>query len=202
MANINSKTQARKKVREAHAKANEARLDRERHSVDDAALFLVELGRLAAVDEWEQGRAVENRADGERRRHEHRQASAAAVSRMLDRGESLTAIAELAGVKVSEVRAVLKSAGAQTGAAPRAARRGARTKARRMGRARRSATRRTRSVSVELLNARGWGRGRGGAAALSGVELRLIDEDLRCRAPVSPVAVDGIAHYRRITRRW
>jgi hypothetical protein len=37
---------------------------------------------------------------------------------MLDRGETLTAIAELAGVKVSEVRAVLKSAGAQTVAPP------------------------------------------------------------------------------------
>ena len=35
------------------------------------------------------------------------------MSRMLDRGETLTSIAELADVKVSEVRAVLKSAGAQ-----------------------------------------------------------------------------------------
>jgi hypothetical protein len=118
MANINSKTEARKKVREAKAKANEARLERERHNVDDAASFLVELGRLAAVDEWEQGRVVEIRAEGERRRHEHRQQGAAAVSRMLDRGETLTAIAELAGVKVSEVRAVLKSAGAQPVAPP------------------------------------------------------------------------------------
>ena len=113
MANINSKTAARKKVREAQARANEARLERERHNVDDAASFLVELGRLAAVDEWEQGRVVEIRAEGERRRHEHRQAGAAAVSRMLDRGETLTAIAELAGVKVSEVRMVLKSTSAQ-----------------------------------------------------------------------------------------
>ena len=118
MANINSKTEARKKVREAQAKANEARQERERHNVDDAASFLVELGRLAAVDEWEQGRVAEIRAEGERRRHEHRLEGAAAVSRMLDRGESLTAIAELAGVKVSEVRAVLKSAGAQLVAPP------------------------------------------------------------------------------------
>ena len=82
MANINSKTEARKKVREAQAKANEARQERERHNVDDAASFLVELGRLAAVDEWEQGRVAEIRAEGQRRRHEHRQAGAAAVSRM------------------------------------------------------------------------------------------------------------------------
>lgn len=66
-----------------------------------------------------------------------------------------------------------------------------------MGRAQRSATRRTRSVSVELPNARGRearARRRGRAAS---VELRLLDEDLRCRAPVSAVAVDGIGHHRR-----
>jgi hypothetical protein len=113
MGNINSKTEARKRVREAQARANEARLQRERLNVDDAAALLVELGRLAAVDEWEQGRVAEIHAEGERRRHEHRQEGAAAVSRMADRGETVAAIAELAGVKVSEVRAVLKSAGAQ-----------------------------------------------------------------------------------------
>jgi hypothetical protein len=118
MANINSKTEARKKVREAQAKANEARIERERHNVDDAASFLVELGRLAAVDEWEQGRVIEIRAEGERRRHEHRQAGAAAVARMQSRGETPAAIAELAGVKVGDVRAVLKSAGAQPVMAP------------------------------------------------------------------------------------
>jgi hypothetical protein len=118
MANINSKTEARKKVREAQMKANEARLERERHNVDDAASFLVELGRLPAVDEWEQGRIIEIRAEGERRRHEHRQAGAAAVERMQRRGETLAAIAELAGVKVGDVRTVLKAAGAQPLAAP------------------------------------------------------------------------------------
>ena len=40
------------------------------------------------------------------------------MSRMLDRGETLTAIAELAGVKVSDVRMVLKSTSAQPVAAP------------------------------------------------------------------------------------
>ncbi len=105
---LNSKTEARKRVRGAQARANQARLERERHNVDDAASFLVELGRLAAVDEWEQSRVVEIRAEAQRRRHEHRQAGAAAVTRMLERGETLTAIAELAGVKLSDVRAVLK----------------------------------------------------------------------------------------------
>jgi len=118
MGNMNSKAAARKRVREVQARANEARLQRERHNVDDTASFLVELGRLAAVDEWEQGRIVEIRAEGERRRHEHRQAGAAAIARMQQRGETLAAIAELAGVKVSDVRMVLKSASAQPVAAP------------------------------------------------------------------------------------
>ena len=42
---------------------------------------------------------VEIRAEGERRRHEHRREGAAAVSRMLDRGETPTAIAELPASK-------------------------------------------------------------------------------------------------------
>jgi hypothetical protein len=109
MANINSKNAARKKVREAQARANEARQECERLNVDDTASFLVELGRLAAVDEWEQDRIEAIRAEGNRRRHGHRRTGAAALSRMVDRGETLTAIAKLAGVKVREVRAVLKS---------------------------------------------------------------------------------------------
>jgi hypothetical protein len=115
---INSKVAARKKVREAQMKANEARQERERHNVDDAASFLVELGRLGAVDEWEQGRIVEIRAEGERRRHEHRQVGVAAVARMQARGETLAAIAELAGVKVSDMRTVLRSTSAQSVAPP------------------------------------------------------------------------------------
>jgi len=118
MVNINSKSQARKRVREAQIRANETRVEHERQNVDDAASFLVELGRLAAVDEWEQNRIFEIRAQGERRRHEHRQAGAAAVARMQGRGETLAAIAEVAGVKVGEVRAVLKAAGAQTASSP------------------------------------------------------------------------------------
>jgi hypothetical protein len=39
VVNINSKSAARKKVREAQMKANEARLEREHHNVDDAASF-------------------------------------------------------------------------------------------------------------------------------------------------------------------
>lgn len=104
MVNLNSKTQARTRVREDQIKAKEARIDRERHDVDDATSFLVEQGHLASIAEWEHNRVQEVRVEAERRRHEHRQAGAAAVARTQARGESLAAIAELAGVKVGEVR--------------------------------------------------------------------------------------------------
>lgn len=77
MVNVNSKTQARKRVREAQIVAKEAHVEREHHNVDHAASFLVEQSRLAAIDEWEHNRVQEVRAEAERRRHEHRQAGAA-----------------------------------------------------------------------------------------------------------------------------
>jgi hypothetical protein len=46
MVNISSKADARKRVREAQNKANEARAERERQNVDDTASFVVEFGRL------------------------------------------------------------------------------------------------------------------------------------------------------------
>lgn len=118
MGNINSISQARKLVREAQSKANEARVERERQNIDDAAAFLVEQGRVAAVDEWARNRINEVHAEAERRHHEHRLAGAAAVSRMQERGETLARIAELAGVKVAEVRSVLKAAGARPATRP------------------------------------------------------------------------------------
>ena len=159
MANINSKTEARKKVREAQAKANEARQERERHNVDDAASFLVELGRLAAVDEWEQGRVVEIRAEGERRRHEHRQEGAAAVSRMLDRGETLdrdrragrrqsqrrACRAEISRRRAGAPPGALRTPGAAPSAAPEAGG---------LARHRRLVSRRAHLVSVRVFSVR------------------------------------------------
>ncbi|VBA32224.1 hypothetical protein LAUMK4_05695 [Mycobacterium persicum] len=113
MGNIKSISKARKLVREAQSKANEARIERERLNVEDAASLLVELGRVAAVDEWEHNRISEVRAEAERRRHEHRVAGAEAVARMQQRGETISGIAELAAVKVGEVRAALKAAGSR-----------------------------------------------------------------------------------------
>ena len=110
MANISSKSQARRKVREAQARANEERAQRERDNVDDAATIMVERGRILGVDAWEAERRDIVQAEAERRRDEHRMAAAAAVVRMQRRGESVSRIAELADTTLAEVRALLKFA--------------------------------------------------------------------------------------------
>ena len=51
MVNIQSKNQARRMLRDAQAKANEQRAQRDRDNVDDMAAFLVARTRLAGVDE-------------------------------------------------------------------------------------------------------------------------------------------------------
>src|SRR5258708_8490190 len=53
MAGNTSKVEARRRVREAQARANEARAQRERANVDDAATLVVAVGKVGEVDAWE-----------------------------------------------------------------------------------------------------------------------------------------------------
>ena len=118
MVNISSKSQARRKVREAQVRANEARARRERDNVEDTATLLVAQGRLAGIDQWEAERIAQVRAEGDRRRQEHRAEAGAAIKRLQARGESLQTIAALAEMSVAEVRAFVKCAPAQRVSAP------------------------------------------------------------------------------------
>jgi hypothetical protein len=114
MATNTSKVEARRRVREAQARANEARAQRERANVEDAATLMVAAGRVSEVDAWESERLAQVRdqvrAEGNRRRADHRAEAGAAVARMQHRGETLATIAELAGVGVGEIRAMLRYA--------------------------------------------------------------------------------------------
>ena len=110
MADYNSKTMARKKVREAQQKVRDERELRERANIEDMATFLVSRARLAGVDQWEADRVAQVSAEASRRRDEHRVAAAAAIARIRARGESLAAIARLAETTVSDVRAYVKFA--------------------------------------------------------------------------------------------
>ena len=110
MVNIQSKSQARRVVREAQAKANEQRAQRDRDNVDDMAVFLVARTRLAGVDEWQAERVAQSALEADRRRDEFRAEGAKALERIRGRGESVGAIAALANVSESEVRSFLKTA--------------------------------------------------------------------------------------------
>ena len=112
MAGNTSKVEARRRAREARARANEARAQRERANVDDAATFVVAVGKVAEVDAWETERLAQAREQvrrgGEPKRVDARAEAAAAIARMQQRGETLATIAELAGAGVGEIRAMLR----------------------------------------------------------------------------------------------
>ena len=109
---ISSRKARRGKWREAQARANEERAQRDRANVDDMATFLVARTRLASVDEWQAERVAQIGLDADRRRDEHRSEGAAAVARIKGRGESIATIAALATISESEVRSYLKAASA------------------------------------------------------------------------------------------
>ena len=109
-----SKVEARRRVREAQARANEARAQREKANVDDAATLVVAVGKVGEVDAWETERLAQARdqvrAEANRKRVDHRAEAAAAIARMQQRGETLATIAELTGASVGEIRALLRHA--------------------------------------------------------------------------------------------
>jgi len=110
--NIQSRTAARKRVRESQARAQEDRARRERENLEDMATFLVRRNRTAAVDDWQAERVAQVAAEAARRRDEHRRAAAAALARIRARGETISAIAQVAETTESEVRSYLKLASA------------------------------------------------------------------------------------------
>jgi hypothetical protein len=109
-----SKVEARRRVRQAQARANEARAQREKANVDDAATLVVAVGKVSEVDAWETERLTQARdqvrAEANRKRVDHRAEAAAAIARMQQRGETLATIAELTGASVGEIRALLRHA--------------------------------------------------------------------------------------------
>lgn len=109
-----TKLEARRRAREAQARANEHRVTRERENVEDAATYVVAADKLREIDTWETARlaaACEHvRREADKRRTEHRDAARAALTRMQRRGETLTTITELTGEGFAEIRAMLRHA--------------------------------------------------------------------------------------------
>jgi hypothetical protein len=109
-----TKLEARRRAREAQARANEDRATRERENVEDAATYVVAVDKLREIDAWETARLAavceQVRHEANKRRTEHRTAAHTALTRMQHRGGTLTLIAELTGAGFAEIRAVLRYA--------------------------------------------------------------------------------------------
>src|SRR6476469_5919627 len=108
MAQIESKHDVRRKVREAQAQVNRERLQRESDNGEDMVAFLVAEQKVGAVSEWEAERHELVRLEAEQRRAEQRLEGARALARMRDRGETVADIAQLGGCSVKLVRRYLK----------------------------------------------------------------------------------------------
>lgn len=125
-----SKLEARRRAVEAQRRANEVRAQRDRANADDATTVRALIGRLQDVNEWE-GRCVAQsrqqvQAEAQRRRSHYYADACASIKDMRERGATLTAISELVGVDVSEIRALLRSKAAKTVKTQPAARAGTR----------------------------------------------------------------------------
>ena len=108
MAQIESKHDVRRKVREAQAQANRERLKTESDNREDMVAFLVAQQKLTAVDEWESDRHEQVRLEADQRREEQRLEGARALARMRHRGESMASIAQIGGCSEKIVRSYLK----------------------------------------------------------------------------------------------
>ncbi|WP_066904134.1 hypothetical protein [Mycolicibacterium houstonense] len=123
MAKIESRSDVRRKVREAQTRAQQERLKRESDNREDMVAFLLAEQKLQAVDGWEAEHLAQVRGEAEQRRHEQRVEGAKALARLKARGETIKDIAALGDVSEKLVRSYLKLA-AQTPSVRDAAERG------------------------------------------------------------------------------
>ena len=109
-----SKTEARRRAREATRRANEDRAARDKANIEDAANYLVAVGRIAEVEAWKKDRLAQLRdqveAEAGKRVAVYRAEAGAAIVRMKGRGETLANIAARTEAGIGEVRAMLRHA--------------------------------------------------------------------------------------------
>ncbi|WP_228032088.1 hypothetical protein [Mycolicibacterium sp. P9-22] len=109
-----TKVEARRRAREATRRANEERAAQDKANIEDAADFLVAVGKLADVETWMTERLTQLRAqvdaEAAKRVAGHRAKAGAAVTRMQGRGETLTTIAARTDVGIGIVRAMARHA--------------------------------------------------------------------------------------------
>lgn len=85
---------------------------RDKANIEDAAMYLVAVSKIAEVEAWKKERLTQVRqqveAEAGRRIATYRGEAGAAIVRMKDRGETLTTIAVATEAAIGELRAVLR----------------------------------------------------------------------------------------------
>lgn len=96
---------------EVRAKRAAERETRERANITDLTEFFVQTELHDDVDGWLREQVAKATSEAKARRQQHRVAAGAALKAMLDRGETLSAIAEQAEITVAKVRTYVGLAG-------------------------------------------------------------------------------------------
>lgn len=96
---------------EVRAKRAAEREARERANITDLTEFFVQSELHDDVDVWLREQIAKVTTEAKTRRQQHRAAAGTALKAMLDRGETLSAIAEQAEITVAKVRAYVGLAG-------------------------------------------------------------------------------------------
>lgn len=112
------KAATRARLMEVRAKRAVEREARERANITDLTEFFVQSELHDDVDGWLREQIAKVTSEAKARRHQHRAAAGAALKAMLDRGETLSAIAEQAEITVAKVRTYLGLAGVSAGSQP------------------------------------------------------------------------------------
>jgi len=105
------KAATRARLMEVRAKRAAEREARERANITDLTEFFVQSELHDDVDVWLREQIAKVTTEAKNRRQQHRAAAGAALKAMLDRGETLSAIAEQAEITMAKVRTYLSLAG-------------------------------------------------------------------------------------------
>ena len=112
------KAATRARLMEVRAKRSAEREARERANITDLTEFFVQTESHDDVDGWLREQIAKATAEAKARRQQHRTAAGVALKAMMDRGETVSAIAEQAELTVAKVRTYLGLAGGAAATQP------------------------------------------------------------------------------------
>lgn len=108
MATTTSAKAARKAAREATLQANADLARRTKLNMENLTTFFAATARADAVDEWLNDKIVTVKEQARQRRDQQRRHAGFALREMRNRGESIRDIAQLAGIRATQARELIR----------------------------------------------------------------------------------------------